>query len=396
MGIIDQVRAKPTLDTSWEAFRDKREIPNGLYLFSKVDPPEVVAYYLQNFSNQGVYISEFIVDWLPEHPPNFMKRMREPYEKSKKEKKAKLGESSGSRPPVPLVGSPGKFLSLPPSVKIKPIASSLPQTTPIYTSTETPPSTTRSSNPSSLKFNLTTTTLLVSEAEMLNETTSPSPQSPPYYELSSNTEPSDPQSPTLAQLQARTMASQQPSHPEPEPEVTSPPPEHPNPTTSEPQPTHSEPQPFEPTHSNIPSPITSADLTTPTLNLSSPISPSSPSPASATEPETTLPTLEKAIQVFAESLVEKVKSLTINSGISYDPSAAEAKDKADAEEVARIAEEVAAKANADELTQGEHSNSGFVPLVLKTLEELQKEQQIVRARLDQQDSINVNIQNMLS
>ncbi|XP_050908023.1 proline-rich receptor-like protein kinase PERK8 [Lathyrus oleraceus] len=208
-----------------------------------------------------------------------MKRTREPSEKSKKAKKAKLGESSRSRPPVPLVGSPGKSVSLPPSVKIKPIASSLPQTTPIYTSTETPPSTTRSSNPPSLKFKLATTTLPVSEAKMLNETTSPSsspsPQSPPYYELSSDIEPSDPKSTTLAQLQARALASQQPSHPEPKPEVTSPPPEHPNPTTSEPpqtppaqQPTHSEPQPTQPpseptsqpelssqTHSDIPPPI---------------------------------------------------------------------------------------------------------------------------------------------
>ncbi|XP_050874936.1 extensin-like [Lathyrus oleraceus] len=337
MGIIDQFIAKPTLDTSWEALRDQREIPNGLYMFSKIDPPEVVAYYLQDLSNQGVDISEFTVDWLPEHPPNFRKRMREPFEKSKKAKKAKLGESSRSRPPVPLVSSPGKSVSLPPSVKIKPISSSLPQTTPIYTFAETPLSTTRSSNPPSLKFNLATTTLPVSEAEVLNETTSPSsspsPQSPPYYELSSDTEPSDPQSPTLAQLQARALASQQPSHPEPEPEVTYPPLEHPNPTIFEPQPIHSEPQPSEPTHYDIPPPITFADPTTPTLNLSAPISPSSPSPASATDPETTLPTLEEAIQ-------------------------AEAKAKVDAKEAARIAEEVAAKANADELTQGEHSNSG--------------------------------------
>ncbi|KAI5430207.1 hypothetical protein KIW84_034689 [Lathyrus oleraceus] len=197
MGIIDQVRAKPTLDTSWEALKDQRGIPNELYLFSKIDPSEVVAYYLQDLANQGVDISDFIVDWLPEHPPSFMKRMREPFEKSKKAKKAKLGESFGSRPPVPLVGSPGKFVSLPCSVKIKPIASSLPQTTPIYTSAETPPSTTRSSNPPSLKFNLATTTFPVTEAEMLNETTSPSSspssQSPPYYELTSDTEPSDPQ-----------------------------------------------------------------------------------------------------------------------------------------------------------------------------------------------------------
>ncbi|XP_050918805.1 leucine-rich repeat extensin-like protein 1 [Lathyrus oleraceus] len=165
-----------------------------------------------------------------------MKRMRDPSEKSKQAKKAKLGESSRSRPLVPLVGSPGKYVYLPRSVKIKPIASSLPQTTPIYTSAETPPSTTRSFNPPSLKFNLATTTLPVSEGEMLNETTSPSPspQSPPYYELSSDTEPSDPQSPTLAQLQARALASQQLSHSEPTPDFPSPPPEHPNHTTYEP------------------------------------------------------------------------------------------------------------------------------------------------------------------
>ncbi|XP_050888016.1 leucine-rich repeat extensin-like protein 2 [Lathyrus oleraceus] len=208
-GIIDQVRVKPTLDTSWEALRDQRKIPNKIYLFSKIDPPEVVAYYLKDLANQGVDISDFSVDWITEHPPHFMKRMREHSKKSKKAKKAKLGESSGSRPPVPLAGSPSKSIPLSRSVKIKPIVSSLPQTTPICTSSETPPSTTRTSNPPSLKFNLATTTLPVSEAEMLNETTSPSlsssVQSLPYY----------------------------PSQTDPEPEVTSLPPEHPNPTTSE-------------------------------------------------------------------------------------------------------------------------------------------------------------------
>ncbi|XP_050890885.1 uncharacterized protein LOC127096344 [Lathyrus oleraceus] len=75
---------------------------------------------------------------------------------------------------------------------------------------------------------------------------------------------------------------------------------------------------------------------------------------------------------------------------------AEAKAKANAEEAARIAVEEAVKVGNDALTQGEKSHSDFGPLLLKTLEELQKEQQIVRARLDQQDSINSNIQNLLS
>ncbi|XP_050909633.1 eukaryotic translation initiation factor 4 gamma-like [Lathyrus oleraceus] len=58
---------------------------------------------------------------------------------------------------------------------------------------------------------------------------------------------------------------------------------------------------------------------------------------------------------------------------------AEANAKAKVEEAARIAAEEAAKASADALTQGEQSKSGFAPLLLKTLEELQKEQQVVRA-----------------
>ncbi|XP_050918799.1 proline-rich receptor-like protein kinase PERK2 [Lathyrus oleraceus] len=304
-----------------------------------------------------------------------------------------------------MAGSPSKYAPLSHSVKIKPLASSLPQTTPIYTTSKTPPSTTRTSNSPSLKFNLATTTLPVSEAEMLNETTSPSsspyPQSPLYYILSSDNEPSDPQSPTLAQLQARALASQQPSHSEPEPEVTSPPPKHQNPTISEQpqtpppaqqpnpppeQPINSEPQlthsPSEPnpqpeqitqSPSAIPTPTTFVASITPTLNLSALNSPSPSSPASATKPETTLPTLEEAIYVFAESSIEKVKSLTINSGISDDPSAAEAIAKAKAKEATRIAAEEAAKAKTDPLTQGEDSNSGFFPLVLKILEELQKE-----------------------
>ncbi|XP_050896202.1 uncharacterized protein LOC127102929 [Lathyrus oleraceus] len=123
----------------------------------------------------------------------------------------------------------------------------------------------------------------VKEAEMLNETTSPSsspsPQSPPYYNLSSDTEPFDPHSPTLAQIQNRALSPQQPTHSNPEPEVTSPPPENPNTTTSEPppsEPIHSESQPSQPLHSEMPQPTTSADPTPPTLNLSPPSLPPKP------------------------------------------------------------------------------------------------------------------------
>lgn len=221
MGILNQVRVKPTLDTSWEALKDQRKIPNGLYLFSKIDPPEVVMYYLDDLRKQGVEFSGFSLDWLPDFPPDFLKRTREPSEKAKQAKREKLGEFSGSRPPVPLVGSPGKCVLLSPSVLIKPIASSIPQPSPIYTNSETPPSTSRPSNQPSQKFNLATTSLPILEAEMLNETTSPSssssPESPPYYTLSYDTEPSDPHSPTLAQLQHRAPASQQPTQSIPEP-----------------------------------------------------------------------------------------------------------------------------------------------------------------------------------
>ncbi|XP_050878349.1 proline-rich extensin-like protein EPR1 [Lathyrus oleraceus] len=196
------------------------------------------VYNYLDLASQGVDISEFSVDWLPEHPPNFMKRQREPFDKSKKAKKANLGEPYISRPLVPLIESPSK--SLPPpsrSVNLKQIAFSLPQTTPIYTHSEPSPSTTKpsdtpTSNPSSppfQKFNLSTTTLPISEFEMLNEPISPissTPSSPPYYILSSDSKPSDPQSPTLAQLQARALASQQ----QPEPKAkTPPPPEQPIP-----------------------------------------------------------------------------------------------------------------------------------------------------------------------
>ncbi|XP_050916472.1 uncharacterized protein LOC127131604 [Lathyrus oleraceus] len=101
---------------------------------------------------------------------------------------------------------------------------------------------------------------------------------------------------------------------------------------------------------------------------------------------------EKARQEELHRIREAEAKVVVDVAATED----EAKAKVDTEEATHITEEVVAKANADELIQGEHSNSGFVPLVLKTLEELQKEQQVVRARLDQQDSINVNIQKMLS
>lgn len=135
MGIIERVLVKPSLDTTWEALKDQRKIPNGLYLFSKIDPPEVIAHYLRDLANQGVDISDFLVDWIPEHPPNFMKRMREPSERKSKKKTQKLGEPFVSRPPVPLVSS-SPSNSQPyesHTLHLRQLSSSLPQPSLIYT-----------------------------------------------------------------------------------------------------------------------------------------------------------------------------------------------------------------------------------------------------------------------
>ncbi|XP_050919825.1 uncharacterized protein LOC127137403 [Lathyrus oleraceus] len=233
----------------------------------------------------------------------------------------------------------------------------------------------------------------ISEAQMFNEPISPpssTPSSPPYYTISSDSEPSDPQSPTLAQLQARALFT----HNQPEPETNIPSPSEQPPTP-----------PFEP-HNETPSenPIIH--------NFKPPIetTPSTPTPTSPIpKPKPTFPTLEEAVTLFVESLVEKIRSLSENSSISDDPSIArlareaeekarreveekarlkeeqrareaaekvvaaakaEAKEKANAEEEAHIAAEEAAKARNDALTRGEQSHSDFALLVLKTLEEL--------------------------
>ncbi|XP_050889013.1 eukaryotic translation initiation factor 4 gamma-like [Lathyrus oleraceus] len=358
-----------------------------------------------------------------------MKRQREPYKKTKKAKREKLGETFVSIPPVPLVSSSSPSKSLPsnsPSLHLRQMSSSLPEPSSIYTYYEPTPSTTNpyetpTSNPPShplQKFNLTTTTLPISEAQLFNEPISPpslTPSSPPYYTISSDSEPSELQSPTITQLQARALSA----HNQPEPETNIPSPSEQPPTS-----------PYEP-HIETPTenPITHQSEP-PTETIPTPPTPTSPT----SEPEPTFAALEEAVTLFGESLVEKIKSLSENSRISDDPSVvrihwnrdrltreaeerarreaeekacleenqrerevaekaateaataaaeAEAKAKANAEEVARIATKEAAKTREDALTQREQSHFDFAPLVLKTLEELQKEQEIVTARLDQ-------------
>ncbi|XP_050897276.1 vegetative cell wall protein gp1-like [Lathyrus oleraceus] len=172
---------------------------------------------------------------------------------------------------------------------------------------------------------------------MFNEPISPpssTPSSPPYYTISSDSEPYDPQSLTLAQLQARALATQQKSEPEanippPHEQPTTPPSEQPTPPPFEqPTPPPSE-QPTTPPSKQPITPPSETPIVTPFENIIIPTSepptetthtpPASPSPTP--EPEPTFPTLEEAITLFVESLVEKIRSLSENSGISDNPSA---------------------------------------------------------------------------
>lgn len=77
-----------------------------MYIFSKIGPPEVIACYLQDLEAQGVDISSFSLDWLPDQPPNFLKRKREPSQKIiQKKKTLKLGKSSAANKKLMLLTS---------------------------------------------------------------------------------------------------------------------------------------------------------------------------------------------------------------------------------------------------------------------------------------------------
>ncbi|XP_050902507.1 uncharacterized protein LOC127114227 [Lathyrus oleraceus] len=243
--------------------------------------------------------------------------MREPYERKSKKKVQKLGETSVSRPHVPLVSSSSPSKSLPsdsPSLHLRQLSSSLPQPSPIYIHSEPTPSTikpskTPISNPPSpllQKFNLSTTTLPISEAQLFNEPISlPSstPSSSPYYTISSDSDQPDPQSPALAQLQTLSLSTQNPPS-EPETNIPSP----------------SDQPPILPSehHTKFPSenPITHQSEP-PTETIPTPPAPTSPT----FEPKTTFPTLEEAVTLFVESSMEKIISLSKNSRMSDDPSA---------------------------------------------------------------------------
>lgn len=105
-----------------------------MYLFSKIDPLEVIALYLQDMASQGIDISEFFVDWLPKHPSNFIKRMREPSKRKSNKKTLNIGASSSSQKLHAPLDSSAPTTSLlskaPLPYGSKQISSSLPQPPP--------------------------------------------------------------------------------------------------------------------------------------------------------------------------------------------------------------------------------------------------------------------------
>ncbi|XP_050876258.1 gibberellin-regulated protein 14-like [Lathyrus oleraceus] len=160
-----------------------------------------------------------------------MKRMRDPSERKSKKKTVKLGEPSKTKSPMPLdssVSSKSFTSETPSNSNLKQISSSIPQPSSTHTPYEptisipTPPEPHNFNHSSPLlqQFNLTTTTLPISEVLLLNGPISPpslTPSSPPYYNMSSDSEQPktiDPPSPTLAQLQVITLSNQPPSVPE--------------------------------------------------------------------------------------------------------------------------------------------------------------------------------------
>lgn len=76
--------------------------------------------------------------------------------------------------------------------------------------------------------------------------------------------------------------------------------------------------------------------------------------------------------------------------------AAEAAEKEKAEKEAEVAQKTESEKSVEvALTQGESSTTDLASLVIRTLEELQKEQQMVRTRIDKQDQVNNSIHNLL-
>ncbi|XP_050897719.1 uncharacterized protein LOC127104582 [Lathyrus oleraceus] len=181
------------------------------------------------------------------------------------------------------------------------------------------------------------------------------------------------------------------------------------------EPSKTIPPPYEPTSDPF-EPIRKPSEPTP--DPSEPIHKPSEPTSQPSEPDLTLPTIDEAFAKFSENSASRLRKLSDESRINDNPSEAvaeaaakeetekavaeaEAREKAEAEatlaaEAARKAAKDADKASEVALTQGESSTSDLAPLFLKTLEDLQKEQQLVRSILNQQDQVNSSIHNLLA
>ncbi|XP_050896821.1 uncharacterized protein LOC127103615 [Lathyrus oleraceus] len=144
--------------------------------------------------------------------------------------------------------------------------------------------------------------------------------------------------------------------------------------------------------------------------------PSEPIPGPS-KPELILPTFDEALAKFLESSTSRGVEEKLEARLAKETAekaereatekaAKEATERATAEAVAKEKSEQEAvkvsqkaasnKATEVSLTQGELSTADLAHLVIKTLEELQKEQQLVRAILDKQDQVNTSIQSLLA
>ncbi|XP_050918779.1 cell wall protein DAN4-like [Lathyrus oleraceus] len=293
------------------------------------------------------------------------------------------------------------------------------------------------SSPSLPLYNLQTTSLSNSEALLLNEpllsSLSTTPRSPSYYDLTSNSEHSssnypDPPSPNLEDLQATTDSERTEFVPEP-----------------------FEPIP-EPSEAGLTLPIFDEALTKFSESSSSRFKKLSDKSSTSENPyevrtnwngftrwmtseifklkglskqvrndfirdaeerlrarmakeEAEKDEREVAEKVVAEAAAreaaeEAAAQTAAREAIGKVAAKVDAREKAEQEAEAARATKVAHKAASEKttevaLTQGESSAADFYPLVIKTREELQKEQQLVRTRLDKQDQVNTSIQSLL-
>ncbi|XP_050897784.1 flocculation protein FLO11-like [Lathyrus oleraceus] len=332
-----------------------------------------------------------------------MKRKREPSQKTTVQKKKilNLGKSLATKKkPAPLTFSsaPSGNISisevLNSSVSVsRKLASSIPLPPPIISTTVT-----TSSTPPTININVPTeksksqqpTTLLPSHQTSSQPTPSePTPSIPIHYEL-------NPSNQTHSKPTPSQSFPSEPTNSEPIPLRTIiPTPSPPSPLFNL-QPTsipRSEAmlfnESFSPTVSTTYNTTLYYDLTTSSEHSGSDhpdrTSPNLEDILATIDPERTLSAEREATEKAAKEVAEK----------------GAAKEKSEIEAEATRVTEAAQKAESEkavEVTriQGESSTADLAPLVINTLEELQKEQQLVRIRLGKQDQVNNNIQNLLA